>query len=159
MILRNLATRLILFQGGKVEVFDGSYDDFLEKVGWEEEESLRKRARPAKEKRTAASMQDAKRARAHIVQERSTALHPLKERIDANETGICELEEELKQANAELVAASYAQEIERCAQLSRAIKEMQTKIEKHFADLESATLDYERLSAEFDTRMAGLGEE
>ncbi len=154
MILRNLATRLVLFQRGKVEVFDGGYDDFLEKVGWEDERDLRKGARPAAEKMTAMSKRDAKRARARIVQERSDALRPLKERIDADETGICELEEELRHAGEELVAASYAQDIERCATLSRAVKEMQTKIEELFADLESATLDYERLSVAFDTRMS-----
>lgn len=154
MILRSLATRLILFQGGKVEVFEGGYDDFLEKVGWEDEEDLRKGARPAAEKMTAVSKRDVKRARAQIVQERSSLLRPLKERIDADETGICELEEELKQANEELIAASYAQEIEKCANLSRAIKEMQAKIDELFADLESATLEFERISAEFDARMA-----
>ena len=37
MILRELATRLVLFQHGTAEVFNGSYDDFLEKIGWEEE--------------------------------------------------------------------------------------------------------------------------
>lgn len=158
MILRSLATRLILFQGGKVEVFDGSYDDFLEKVGWEEEGELRKGARSTAKKVTAPSRRDQKRARAQIVQERSTALRPLKERIDADETGICELEEELKQAEHELVEASYAQEIKRCATLSRRVKEMKTKIEELFADLESATLDYEHLTTEFDARMAQLEE-
>ncbi|MBI5299670.1 MAG: ABC-F family ATP-binding cassette domain-containing protein [Deltaproteobacteria bacterium] len=37
MILRAVATRLVLFQHGNAEVFNGGYDDFLEKVGWEEE--------------------------------------------------------------------------------------------------------------------------
>ena len=37
MILRAMATKLVLFQHGNAEVFNGGYDDFLEKVGWEEE--------------------------------------------------------------------------------------------------------------------------
>jgi ATP-binding cassette, subfamily F, member 3 len=36
-ILRALATKLIVFHRGKAEVFDSSYDEFLEKTGWEEE--------------------------------------------------------------------------------------------------------------------------
>jgi len=36
-ILRRVATKLIIFHRGKAELFLGSYDDFLEKVGWEEE--------------------------------------------------------------------------------------------------------------------------
>ncbi|MDP2599345.1 MAG: ABC-F family ATP-binding cassette domain-containing protein [Deltaproteobacteria bacterium] len=38
MILRALATRLVLFQHGNAEVFNGGYDDFLKKIGWEEEQ-------------------------------------------------------------------------------------------------------------------------
>lgn len=38
MILRAMATRLVLFQHGNAEVFNGTYDDFLKKIGWEEEE-------------------------------------------------------------------------------------------------------------------------
>ena len=37
MILRNLATKLVVFQHGRAEFFNGTYDDFLEKLGWEEE--------------------------------------------------------------------------------------------------------------------------
>ncbi len=34
MFLHHLATRLIVFDGGKVFLFEGSYADFLKKVGW-----------------------------------------------------------------------------------------------------------------------------
>jgi len=37
-LLRAMATRLVVFDGGKVTVFDGSYDEFLERVGWVEEQ-------------------------------------------------------------------------------------------------------------------------
>jgi len=36
-LLRALATRLVVFDGGKVFLFEGSYDEFLERVGWVEE--------------------------------------------------------------------------------------------------------------------------
>ena len=37
MLLRRLADALIIFHKGGAEYFDGTYDDFLEKIGWEEE--------------------------------------------------------------------------------------------------------------------------
>ena len=37
-ILRALATKLIVFHRGKADVFDTTYDEFLEKIGWEDEE-------------------------------------------------------------------------------------------------------------------------
>lgn len=39
-IIRRIATKLVVFHHGRVQVFDGSYDDFLEKIGWEEEKKI-----------------------------------------------------------------------------------------------------------------------
>ncbi|MBN2824389.1 MAG: ABC-F family ATP-binding cassette domain-containing protein, partial [Campylobacterales bacterium] len=39
MLLDRLANALIIFHQGKAEYFDGTYAEFLEKIGWEEEES------------------------------------------------------------------------------------------------------------------------
>ena len=36
-ILRALATKLIVFHRGRVDVFDSDYDEFLAKIGWEDE--------------------------------------------------------------------------------------------------------------------------
>ncbi|MDC1174571.1 ABC-F family ATP-binding cassette domain-containing protein [Bacteriovoracaceae bacterium] len=44
-MLRKLATKLIIFHKGVAEVFDGNYDEFLEKVGWEEEIDLSKKVK------------------------------------------------------------------------------------------------------------------
>jgi ATP-binding cassette subfamily F protein 3 len=38
-ILHSIATKLIIFDRDKVSVFDGAYQDFLEKTGWEDESS------------------------------------------------------------------------------------------------------------------------
>jgi ATP-binding cassette, subfamily F, member 3 len=39
MLLRKLVNRLIIFHRNKAEYFRGTYDEFLEKYGWEEEEA------------------------------------------------------------------------------------------------------------------------
>ncbi len=43
-ILRRWATKLVIFHHGKAEIYLGNYDDFLEKVGWEEDESFSKKS-------------------------------------------------------------------------------------------------------------------
>jgi ATP-binding cassette subfamily F protein 3 len=43
MILRDIATKLIVFNEGKASLFLGNYDDFLEKIGWEDEPKARKK--------------------------------------------------------------------------------------------------------------------
>jgi len=40
MMLEVLATRLIYFQGGGVGVFDGTYPEFLERIGWDDEQYI-----------------------------------------------------------------------------------------------------------------------
>jgi ATP-binding cassette subfamily F protein 3 len=45
MFLHHLATRLIVFNEEKAFLFDGSYQEFLDKIGWEDETSKK---RPAK---------------------------------------------------------------------------------------------------------------
>ncbi|MEK7297589.1 MAG: ABC transporter ATP-binding protein, partial [Planctomycetota bacterium] len=36
MILRDIATKLIVFNQENAQVFLGKYDDFLDKIGWDE---------------------------------------------------------------------------------------------------------------------------
>ncbi len=38
LLLRSSVNKLIIFHQGKAEFFDGTYDEFLEKIGWETEE-------------------------------------------------------------------------------------------------------------------------
>ncbi len=44
LILRSLANKLIVFNEGKAFLFHGGYDDFLERVGWEDEPKPKKKA-------------------------------------------------------------------------------------------------------------------
>ncbi|MCH8820212.1 MAG: ABC-F family ATP-binding cassette domain-containing protein, partial [Acidobacteria bacterium] len=38
LILRRVANRLVVFDDGQIRVFEGSYQDFLQRVGWKEEQ-------------------------------------------------------------------------------------------------------------------------
>lgn len=42
-MLRKLATKIILFSQGDAQVFKGTYDEFLEKIGWDEEGKKKKK--------------------------------------------------------------------------------------------------------------------
>jgi len=37
MLLRELADQLIVFREGGAEFFNGTYDEFLAKIGWEDD--------------------------------------------------------------------------------------------------------------------------
>ncbi|MFC1767306.1 ABC-F family ATP-binding cassette domain-containing protein [Candidatus Margulisiibacteriota bacterium] len=48
MFLHHLANRLIVFNEGRVSVFEGTYQNFLDKVGWEEEAKKPKKIKTSK---------------------------------------------------------------------------------------------------------------
>ena len=98
LFLHHLANRLIVFNGDKVEMFEGTYQDFLDRVGWEEEAKKRK-----KEKKPVTPANDAIFAQAEAKRQKKR----LAAQIEDAEKKINKQEAELEAAEAEL-AASYA---------------------------------------------------
>ena len=70
--LRRVCNKLIIFYQGGAEVFQGDYDDFLEKVGWEEESSEKNI-----EIKQTVSKKDVVRLRQNLINQRSKELKPL----------------------------------------------------------------------------------
>ncbi len=61
------------------EFFDGGYDEFLEKIGWDED--IADAPKPSKIVQNS-NKKEQKQQRAEIIQERSRLLNPLKKEID-----------------------------------------------------------------------------
>ncbi|MBI4211663.1 MAG: ABC-F family ATP-binding cassette domain-containing protein, partial [Deltaproteobacteria bacterium] len=104
MLLRRMATKLVIFRRGHVEAFNDTYDDFLEKIGWEEDED----GEPAKELPRIElpkepfkneNRKEARRKRSELLAEKSKILTPLKKEITSLEEEICKLEKELASIN------------------------------------------------------------
>ena len=154
MILDAVAERLIVFDGGRVSVFEGSYEDFLARVGWEDEvqeddEERETAAAPAK----SALRKESKRLRAEIINDRSRALTPIKNRINAIETAITEAERQLAADNQALIAASRNGDGKAIMDLSVAIHEAKIKIDGLFDELEVITVQHDALAEEFEARL------
>lgn len=49
-LLNNMANKLIVFDDGKVFLFEGNYQDFLRKIGWKSEENFKKEEKFKKQK-------------------------------------------------------------------------------------------------------------
>ncbi|MFN8391461.1 MAG: ABC-F family ATP-binding cassette domain-containing protein [Bdellovibrionota bacterium] len=141
MILHRMATRLIVFDRGEVIPFEGSYQDFLERVGWSNEDddpaaSGRKQPKTKKEQRQ-------KRA------ENSKVLSPLRKRVTEIEESIVSEEAAAKDLNEKLVTAS-ASAPQDVAGLSKQLHESAKRITSLFEDLERATKELELKEAEVD---------
>jgi ATP-binding cassette subfamily F protein 3 len=168
MFLHSLATHFIVFDRGRVRVFDGSYQDFLDTVGWEMDELTRAApaskmaptpttAAPQAPRSTTVDRKVDRKARAKLVQERSRILGPLEKRIAELETRIESLERERDETFRLLSDASSKGDAPAIAELSKKSRDVGPRIDAAFAELEAATRHLERETKAFDEREKSAG--
>src|SRR5574341_860186 len=97
LILEAVATKLIVYDNDTVSVFEGTYLDFLERVGWSDEGGVRAKKGKKQDAERTAGRKDAKKARSGIVSDKSRALGALKKRIESLEEEITKLEFDVDQ--------------------------------------------------------------
>jgi ATP-binding cassette subfamily F protein 3 len=117
-MLRALATRLVVFHRGRVDVFNSTYDDFLEKVGWEDEGDGRSG------QKTPSSRNDYQERR-----ELEKAERKKKSRLEKLEAEIITSENTLNLFNEQLVVASNRGNLVQMRDLSEKITHMAKAIE------------------------------
>ena len=164
MFLEALAERLIVFQNGGVTVFEGSYERFLERVGWSGEDD---RGRPRPSAAAAGSGPDVpaplppsrkevRKMRSDVIAEKSRILRPLEKHIAELEKSIEAAEAEQTRMNAEIVTASQAKDSSRIVLLSKTIHQLRRMSDAYFEELEPLLDDFEMKKATFDQRLAEL---
>jgi ATP-binding cassette subfamily F protein 3 len=153
MLLRELADQLIVFREGGAEFFNGTYDEFLEKIGWEDDISdAPKTQKPVQQ----GSKKEQKQQRAEIIQERSRLLNPLKKEIDFCENTIMELEEKLKTSHEQLIVYSNNGDSSKLMELSKSVAADEKMIEELFERLEIASNEFERITKATDEKLEAL---
>ncbi len=157
MFLRSLANRFIVFDRGKITEYKRSYRDFLEEIGWELDETLRRREEDARGRPAPSLDKKALRqARAKIVQERSRIVGPLEKKVGELEASIEKLEAESAASLKALEAASVAGDGNAIAEHSRNHDRLEAAIEAAFEALEPASAEFEAAAGEFDRRLDEL---
>jgi ATP-binding cassette, subfamily F, member 3 len=150
-LLRRVADRLIIFAKDGAEHFDGGYDDFLSKIGWEEEEpEVVAKPKPKVDKK------ENKKLRSALVQERSQKTSPLKKELEALELEIMELEENLEVQHADLVTASNEGDNSKIMELSKIISNAEKEIEIKFERMEIVHDELEELTNYYNTKFEEL---
>jgi ATP-binding cassette subfamily F protein 3 len=154
--LHTLATRFVVFDRGRITVFEHSYQDFLDRIGWEMDDFLRVKE-PGKGRSAPALDRKAMRhARAKLIQERSRTISPLEQRVKEIEEHIVALEAEAEAATQALYRASESGDGAAIADHSRKLTELTPRIDALYDDLEAATREYERVSKALDERWEDL---
>jgi ATP-binding cassette subfamily F protein 3 len=158
MFLRSLANRFIVFDRGRIIEYTGSYQNFLDEIGWELDETLRQKesteggAKPG----PALDKKALRKARAKIVQERSRAVGPLEKKVKELEEKIERMEREAAAALAALEDASVAGDGEAIAAESRRHERLKDGIDAAFEELDRAAKACEDAAREFDDRLDEL---
>jgi ATP-binding cassette, subfamily F, member 3 len=155
MILDDLVTKLIVFHRGRAEYFPGTYEEFLEKFGWEDEgeaggDGKSKAASPGINKK------EFRKRRSEIITERSRVLTPLKKEIEKIESGIMGWEAELAKAQEGLAQASEGRDGAAAAERSRKIQALQEDIEKAFERLAQVHTQHEEENKKFEELLARI---
>ncbi len=147
-ILKRLATKLIVFNQGSCQVFNGDYFEFLEKVGWEEQEEKKKVKKKIDRK-------ELKRLRAEIIQKRSKDLSPLKKKMKDLEQELEKIDQELKSRNDKVMAA-LNDDSANVQELYKEIGEYQLQQESTFNQLEKILEDIDAKSNKYESKLESL---
>jgi ATP-binding cassette subfamily F protein 3 len=158
LILEAVATKLIVYDNDVVSVFEGTYLDFLERVGWSDEGGVRVKKGKKQEAEKNVNRKDAKKQRASIVSEKSKALGALKKKIASLEEEITKLEWDVQQGTQKLLEVTVKGEALAIKRLSQAIRENKALIDARFAELETVTNEHDAKAKEFDQQIAELAE-
>lgn len=144
--LINLATRLIVFQGDKPFIFEGTYQEFLDKIGWQDEEGGKKASKTDKKEN--------KRNRAAIIAEKSKELKPLVEKIEELEEKIVNKEEELSEIHKEIEKATGHQDGLLLSELGEKLGALEVEIDSYYEELNEVTMVYDERSNYYSEKLA-----
>jgi len=122
-ILRALATKLIVFHRGTVDVFDSGYNEFLEKIGWEDENE----AGGAQKRPTSPNHY-------HEKKELEKAERREKARIAKLEAQILKSENALKIYNEQLQIEANRNNLPQLTELSKKISQIRREIEDLYSE-------------------------
>lgn len=150
MLLRSLATTLIIFHKDRAEFFQGTYDEFLEKIGWEEElENTPKKV-------VVTDYNASKKERTALIQERSAKLSPLKKNIDACEANIMRLEEQIKAKNEALIVHSNESNVGELARISKELISDEKELEGLYERFETLHNEHDTLFEMYEAKLKNI---
>lgn len=156
MFLHALAERLIVFQNDGVSVFEGGYQDFLDRCGWQGEDIPIPDSNTIPKEEQKPSKKDLRRARSEIMNERARIIKPIELRMNQIEERITVLEKENTDILADISHATKAQDGKAISRLSQELDRREQEIELLFDELERLHGNIESHRLYFDERLSEI---
>jgi len=151
-LLRQTCDRLIVFSSKGAEYFNGNYDDFLEKIGWEDEEEEQTEVKSAPKVNKKVN----KKLRSQLINQRSKESSPLKKKVEKLENEIISLEEQLELEQTNLIEASNKNDNSKVIELSSIIRRYENEVEEKFELLESSQTALDEIQQSYEERLKEL---
>ncbi len=158
LILEAVSTKLIVYDNDVVSVFEGTYLDFLERVGWSDEGGIKVKRGKKQDTDRNVNRKDAKKLRTGIISDKSKALGALKKKIAAIEEEITKLEFDVEQDTQRLLEVTVKGEALAIKRLSQAIRDNKARIDVRFAELQTVTTEHDEKAKEFDQQLNELAQ-
>lgn len=153
-LLHAFATRLVVFDGGKCRIFEGTYADFLEKVGWASEkkpggsESANIKVSNIDVKTDngnsgAPRAKEDRKARADYIAERSKVIKPLEKKLANIEAEIAKAEALGGELESKLVTASESGDGNAITAIAKDMDDNKKKVDQLYEDWEKTSAELE----------------
>ncbi|MCP4673045.1 MAG: ABC-F family ATP-binding cassette domain-containing protein [Desulfobacula sp.] len=149
MFLHSLANRLVVFKNSGMEVFEGTYQEFLEKQGWEDEEKITEK----KSKTAGLSKKEIRQKKSELIIKKSKELNPLKLNIDRLENDIDKNEKLINDINEKLLTASLDKDGSKIQELSKKLSNLEDTNESLFDELEVYMEKFEKIELLFEGKL------
>jgi ATP-binding cassette subfamily F protein 3 len=159
LFLHALAQRLVVFQGNGIIVYEGGYQRFLGKVGWQEEGDIDRNRKPAPVETAdldKARPKETRRRRSAVLTERARVLKPLEGKIAGTEAAIETKERELEALNTAIIEAGRGRRGLEIVEISRAMHRLKEDIDALYKKLEKQSEEQRQIKLRFDRELAEL---
>jgi ATP-binding cassette subfamily F protein 3 len=153
LFLHELANRLVVFKQQGISIFEGSYQEFLEKEGWEEEESVIEVKEP---KPATLSKKELRQKKSEIIAGRSKLINPIQRIITRIEDDIEEKETHIQNLNKKLLIASQEQDGPSIQALAKELSDIEKEVDALFEELEQKMDEMEIKKKSFDQELNEL---
>jgi ATP-binding cassette subfamily F protein 3 len=158
LILEAVDTKLIVYDNDTVSVFEGTYFDFLERVGWSDEGGVRIKKGKKQDVDKNINRKDSKKIRAAILTDKSRSLSALKKRIADLEEEITKLEFDVEQDTQRLLEVSVKGEALSIKRLSQSLRDNKARIDARFVELQTVTTEHDEKAKEYDQQLNELAQ-
>lgn len=168
-LLHRLVNKIIVFQKGGVQFFEGTYQEFLDKIGWEEEGfSRNEKALKKKKNLNSKSSEDnaedlEQKSREELVKEKNHILHPIKKQLDSLEKSIVEKETDIEKETKKLSQASSLnsslsriEQTKKIQSLGHSITNAQNLLDKLFSQYESLLTEHDSKKQLYTKRIKNI---